>query len=149
MLAYWGRGGITPLFNLGTRSGWVVSSTLRTHLLTGKSPAPIIQQAGWAPESAGCTVTRHRIQQRSKMLSSALILQSRTSSCFLVISVSKVICFTAYYMFSRIAGKCTTFIVIIYVYLKITLQFYLNLCSYRHDMLMLCWTRVFHKLRKM
>jgi hypothetical protein len=38
-MAYWGRGGIAPLFlNLGTGRGWVVGSKLRPHLPPGKVP---------------------------------------------------------------------------------------------------------------
>jgi len=33
----------------GTRRGWVVSSTPRSHFTTGKYPVPIAQEAGWAP----------------------------------------------------------------------------------------------------
>ena len=33
----------------GTRTGWVVSSTLRPHFSPGKDPVPILQEAGWAP----------------------------------------------------------------------------------------------------
>jgi len=31
--------------------GWVVSSTPRPHFAPGKDPVPILQEAGWAPES--------------------------------------------------------------------------------------------------
>jgi len=41
---------IAVLFhNRGTRRGWVVSSTPRPHFTPGKDPAPILQEAGWAP----------------------------------------------------------------------------------------------------
>jgi len=33
----------------GTRRGWVVSSTPRTHFTPGKDPVLILQEAGWAP----------------------------------------------------------------------------------------------------
>ena len=42
---------IALLFHdLGTRRGWVVSSTPRPHFTPGKDPVPILQEAGWAPE---------------------------------------------------------------------------------------------------
>ena len=42
--------GIALLFHdRGTRRGWVVSSTPRPHFTTGKTPVPILQEAGWAP----------------------------------------------------------------------------------------------------
>jgi len=42
--------GIALLFNhRGIRRGWVVSSTPRLHFTPGKDPAPILQEAGWAP----------------------------------------------------------------------------------------------------
>ena len=41
---------IALLFHdLGTRRGWVVSSTPRSHFTPGKDPVPILQEAGWAP----------------------------------------------------------------------------------------------------
>ena len=43
-------GGITLLFHdRSTRRGWVVSSTPRQHLTSGKDPVPILQETGWAP----------------------------------------------------------------------------------------------------
>ena len=45
-----GGRGIALLFHeLGTRRGWVVSSTPRPHFTTGKDPVPILQEAEWAP----------------------------------------------------------------------------------------------------
>jgi len=42
--------GIALLFHdRGTRRGWVVSSTPRPHVIPGKEPVPILQEAGWAP----------------------------------------------------------------------------------------------------
>jgi hypothetical protein len=42
--------GIALLFHdHGTRSGWGVSVTPRPLLTPGKDPAPIVQEAGWAP----------------------------------------------------------------------------------------------------
>ena len=42
--------GIAPLFHdRGTRRGWVVSSTPRSHFTPGKDPVLILQEAGWAP----------------------------------------------------------------------------------------------------
>ena len=42
--------GIAPLFHeRGTRRVWVVSSMPRPHFNPGKQPAPILQEAGWAP----------------------------------------------------------------------------------------------------
>ena len=44
-------GGIAQLFlNLGTRRGCVFSIKPRPLLPPGKDPAPIAQEAGWAPE---------------------------------------------------------------------------------------------------
>ena len=41
---------ITLLFHdRGTRRGWVDSSTPRPHITPGKTPAPILQEVGWAP----------------------------------------------------------------------------------------------------
>ena len=37
------------LHDRGTRRGWVFSSTPRPHFTPGKDPAPIVQEAGWAP----------------------------------------------------------------------------------------------------
>ena len=34
---------------VGTRRGWVVSSTPRPHFTPRKDPVPILQEAGWAP----------------------------------------------------------------------------------------------------
>ena len=48
----WPRGsrGIALLFqDLGTRRGWVVSSTPRPRFTPGKNPVPIVQEARWAP----------------------------------------------------------------------------------------------------
>ena len=36
------------MFDLGTRRGWGVSVTPRSHLTSGKDPVPILQEAGWA-----------------------------------------------------------------------------------------------------
>ena len=36
-------------YDLGTRRGWVVSSTPRPHFTLWKDPVPILQEAGWAP----------------------------------------------------------------------------------------------------
>jgi len=44
-----GRGIALLFYDHGTRSGWVVSSTPRPHFTSGKDPAPILQEAGWAP----------------------------------------------------------------------------------------------------
>ena len=42
--------GIALLFHArDTRRGWVVSSTRRPHLDTGKGSVPILQEAVWAP----------------------------------------------------------------------------------------------------
>jgi len=42
--------GITLFFHdRGTRRGWVVSSTPRSHFTPGKDPVPIVLEAGWAP----------------------------------------------------------------------------------------------------
>jgi hypothetical protein len=42
--------GIALLYHdRGTRRGWVVTSTPRPHFTPGKDPAPILQEAGWAP----------------------------------------------------------------------------------------------------
>ena len=42
--------GIALLFHdRGTRRGWVVSSMPRLHFTPRKDPAPIVQEAGWAP----------------------------------------------------------------------------------------------------
>jgi len=44
--------GIALFFNdRGTGRGWVVSVTPRPHFTPGKDPVPIVQEAGWAPES--------------------------------------------------------------------------------------------------
>jgi hypothetical protein len=41
--------GIALLFqDVGTRRGWVVSSTPRPYSISGKDPVPIAQEAGWA-----------------------------------------------------------------------------------------------------
>ena len=37
----------------GTRRGWVVSSTPRSHFTPGKDPVPILQEAGYAPGRSG------------------------------------------------------------------------------------------------
>jgi len=37
------------IHDIGTRRGWVVSSTPRSHFTPGKDPVPILQEAGWAP----------------------------------------------------------------------------------------------------
>ena len=44
-----GRGIALLFHDRGTRRGWVVSSTPRPHLTSGKDPVPILQEAGWAP----------------------------------------------------------------------------------------------------
>ena len=46
-----GRGIALLLLDRGTRRGWVVSSTPRTHFTPGKDPVTIVQEAGWAPGS--------------------------------------------------------------------------------------------------
>jgi len=46
-----GRGIALLFHDRGTRRGWVVSSTPRSHFTPGKDPAPILQEAGWAPGS--------------------------------------------------------------------------------------------------
>jgi hypothetical protein len=62
ILVHWGRGGIAPfILNHGTRSGWVVISRLRPHLPPGKSPVPILQEVGWAPEP----VWTQRLEEKS------------------------------------------------------------------------------------
>jgi len=44
-----GRGIALLSHDRGTRRGWVVSSTLRTHFTHGKESVPILQEAGWVP----------------------------------------------------------------------------------------------------
>ena len=44
-----GRGIALLFHDRGTRRGWAVSSTPRPHFSPGKDPAPILQEAGWAP----------------------------------------------------------------------------------------------------
>jgi len=44
-----GRGIALLFHDRGTRRGWVVSSTPRSHITPGKEPVPILQEAGWAP----------------------------------------------------------------------------------------------------
>jgi len=44
-----GRGTALLFHNRVTRRGWVVSSTPRPHFTSRKDPAPILQEAGWAP----------------------------------------------------------------------------------------------------
>ena len=44
-----GRGIALLFHDRGTRRGWVVSSTPRTHFTPGKDPVPILQETGWAP----------------------------------------------------------------------------------------------------
>ena len=44
-----GRGIALLFHDHGTRRGWVVSSTFRSHFTSGKDPVPIVQEAGWAP----------------------------------------------------------------------------------------------------
>ena len=44
-----GRGIALLFHDRGTRRGWVVRSTPRPHFTSGKDPAPILQEAGWAP----------------------------------------------------------------------------------------------------
>jgi hypothetical protein len=45
----WVRGIALLLHDRGTRRGWVVSSTPRSHFTPGKDPVPILQEAVWAP----------------------------------------------------------------------------------------------------
>jgi len=44
-----GRGIALLFHDRGTRRWWVVSRTPRPHFTPGKDPAPILQEAGWAP----------------------------------------------------------------------------------------------------
>jgi len=44
-----GRGIALLFHDRGTRRGWVVSSTPRSHFTPGKDPVPILQEAEWAP----------------------------------------------------------------------------------------------------
>ena len=44
-----GRGIALLFHDRGTRRGWVVSSTTRSHFTPGKDPLPILQEAGWVP----------------------------------------------------------------------------------------------------
>ena len=44
-----GRGIALLFHDRGTRRGWVVSSTPRPHVTSGKDQVPILQEAGWAP----------------------------------------------------------------------------------------------------
>jgi len=44
-----GRGIALLFYDRGTRRGWVVSSTPRPQFTPGKDPAPILQEARWAP----------------------------------------------------------------------------------------------------
>jgi len=44
-----GRGIALLFHDRGTKSGWVVSITPRSHFTPGKDPVPILQEAGWAP----------------------------------------------------------------------------------------------------
>ena len=44
-----GRGIALLFHDRGTRRGWVVSSTLRSHFTPGKDPVPVVKEAGWAP----------------------------------------------------------------------------------------------------
>jgi hypothetical protein len=44
-----GRGIALLFHDLGTRRGWVVSSTPQPHFDPGKDPLPIVQEAAWAP----------------------------------------------------------------------------------------------------
>ena len=44
-----GRGIALHLHELGTRRGWVVSTTPRPHFTPSKDPVHILQEAGWAP----------------------------------------------------------------------------------------------------
>jgi len=44
-----GRGIALLFHDRGTRRGWVVSSTSRSHFTPGKDPVPILQEAGLAP----------------------------------------------------------------------------------------------------
>ena len=46
-----GRGIALLFHDRGTRRGWVVSCTPRPHFTPGKDPVPIVQGAGWAPET--------------------------------------------------------------------------------------------------
>jgi len=44
-----GRGIALLFHDRGTRKGWVVSSTPRTHFTPGKGPVPILQESRWVP----------------------------------------------------------------------------------------------------
>jgi len=44
-----GRGIALLFHDRGTRRGWVVSGTPRSHFTSGKDPVSIVQEAGWAP----------------------------------------------------------------------------------------------------
>jgi hypothetical protein len=44
-----GRGTALLFHDRGTRREWVISSTPRPHVTPRKDPAPILQEAGWAP----------------------------------------------------------------------------------------------------
>ena len=44
-----GRGIALLFLDRGTRRGWVVSSTPRSHFTPGKDTVPILQEAVWAP----------------------------------------------------------------------------------------------------
>ena len=44
-----GRGIALLLHDRGTRRGWVVSSTPRSHFTPGKDKVPILQENGWVP----------------------------------------------------------------------------------------------------
>ena len=48
-----GRGIALLFHDRGTRSGWVVSSTLRPYLTPRKDPVPSVQEDGWAVHRAG------------------------------------------------------------------------------------------------
>jgi len=43
-----GRGIALLFHDRGTRRGWVISSTPRSHFTPGKDPVPIVQESGWA-----------------------------------------------------------------------------------------------------
>ena len=48
-----GRGIALIFHDCGTRRGWVVSSTPRSHFTPGKDPVPILQEGGWVGPRAG------------------------------------------------------------------------------------------------
>ena len=44
-----GRGIALLFHDCGTRRGWVVNSTSRSHFTPEEDPVPILQEVGWAP----------------------------------------------------------------------------------------------------